>query len=118
MLWSIFVTPLPIVTVAKLLRPKDGRLRLFAAGGRVIPSGENVRGSVATVRPDASAAAFLSAMMRQGVEHHLALVYGDWKRELELFCEFTGMDYVTFHRFAYDERDADDRARGNRRPEQ
>jgi L-fucose isomerase-like protein len=33
-------------------------------------------------------------MMREGVEHHLALVYGDWKRDLELFCEFTGVEYV------------------------
>jgi L-fucose isomerase-like protein len=83
------------VTVAKLLRPIDGKLRLFVAGGEVIPSGEDVRGSVATVRPEPSAAAFLAAMMREGVEHHLALVYGDWKRDLELFCEFTGVEYVS-----------------------
>ena len=83
------------VTVAKLLRPVDGKLRLFVAGGEAIPSGEGVRGSVATVRPEPSAAAFLAAMMREGVEHHLALVYGDWKRDLELFCEFTGVEYVS-----------------------
>jgi L-fucose isomerase-like protein len=82
------------VTVAKLLRPADGRLRLFAARGEVIPTEEGVRGSVATVRPAPSAEAFLSAVMREGVEHHVALVYGDWRRDLELFCEFTAVEYV------------------------
>jgi hypothetical protein len=54
-----------------------------------------VRGSVATVRPEPSAEAFLATMMDQAVEHHVALVYGCWKRELELFCEFTGVEFVS-----------------------
>lgn len=82
------------VTLAKLLRPMDGKLRLFVAGGRAISS-DGVRGSVATVQPEPSAQAFLSSMMQNAVEHHVALVYGDWKRELELFCEFTGVEFVT-----------------------
>jgi L-fucose isomerase-like protein len=32
--------------------------------------------------------------MREAVEHHVVLVYGDWRRELELFCEFTRVEYV------------------------
>ena len=82
------------VTLAKAMRPMRGRMRLFVAGGRVIPSGDGVRGSVATVVPEPSAAAFLDAMMREAVEHHIALVYGTWKRDLELFCEFTGLEYL------------------------
>ena len=82
------------VTLAKALRPVDGRMRMFVAGGRVIPSEGGVRGSVATVAPEPSAAAFLDAMMRLAVEHHIALVYGNWKRHLELFCEFTGLEYL------------------------
>ena len=84
-----------VVTIAKLLRPSQGKLRLFAAAGQVVPSPESVRGSVATVRPRPSADAFLSAIMREGVEHHLALVYGDWRRDLEMFCEFTGIEYLS-----------------------
>lgn len=88
------------VTLAKLLRPANGpangpgkqKLRLFVAGGKVIPSGEGVRGSVATLRPEPSAAEFVDKWMREGVEHHIALVYGDWQRELKLFCEFTGVE--------------------------
>jgi len=82
------------VTLAKLLRPVDGKLRLFVAGGRAISS-VGARGSVATVQPEPSAEAFLAAMMRHAVEHHVALVYGDWKRELELFCQFTGVELVS-----------------------
>jgi L-fucose isomerase-like protein len=82
-------------TLAKLLRPQDGKLRLFVARGRVIQSGDGVRGSVATVRPEPTAAAFLDTMMREAVEHHVALVYGDWTAELAHFCEFTGVEYFS-----------------------
>jgi len=79
------------VTLAKLLLPVRGRLRLFAARGQVISTPSEVRGSVATVRPEPSAAAFIDTMMREGVEHHLALAYGDWSAELAQFCELAGL---------------------------
>ena len=79
-------------TLAKLLLPRDGRLRMFVARCQVIPSGHGVRGSVATVVPEPTAAAFMDTMMREAVEHHVALVYGDWTRELAHFCEFTGVE--------------------------
>ena len=82
------------VTLAKLLRPTDGRFTLFAASGRVVDSG-NVRGSVATVWPNPSAADFLDRILREGVEHHIALVYGSWVEELKLLCEFAGLRCVT-----------------------
>ncbi len=82
-------------TLAKLLRPRNGRWRLFVARGQVIASGEGVRGSVAAVVPEPTAAAFLETMMREAVEHHVALVYGDWTSELAHFCEFTGVEYFS-----------------------
>jgi L-fucose isomerase-like protein len=82
------------VTLAKLLRPMGGRLKLFAARGRVIPISDGVRGSVAAVQPEPSAAAFIDKMMTEPVEHHIALVYGDWGNELSQFCAFTNMDYL------------------------
>ena len=90
-----FPFPEGTATLAKLLRPRDGKLRLFVSRGRVIPSGDGVRGSVATVRPEPTAAAFLDTMMREAVEHHVALVYGDWTTELAHFCEFTGVEYFS-----------------------
>jgi L-fucose isomerase-like protein len=82
------------VTLAKLLRPTDGKFTLLAASGCVVAS-EGVRGSVATVRPDPSAADFVDLIIREGVEHHIALVYGSWLDDLKLFCEFAGLRCVT-----------------------
>jgi len=82
------------VTLAKLLRPMDGKFKLFVARGRVIPSGGEIRGSVAAVRPEPSAAAFIDKMMLEPVEHHIALVYGDWRNELAQFCAYTGVEYL------------------------
>ena len=79
------------VTLAKLMRPTKGELQLFAARGEVVES-EGVRGSVAAVRPEPSARAFLDRVMRLAVEHHFALVYGDWMAELQMLCEFTGLN--------------------------
>jgi L-fucose isomerase-like protein len=81
------------VTMAKLLRPRNGKMRLFVAEGTVIASPEGVRGSAATVQPSPSAEAFMETVMREAVEHHIALVYGRWRRELKTFCEFTGIEY-------------------------
>jgi L-arabinose isomerase len=83
------------VTLAKLVRPLNGNLKLFVAAGHVIPFSEDVRGSVATVRPEPSAAAFMDTILREPVEHHLALVYGDLRADLQQFCAFTGLEYVT-----------------------
>lgn len=82
------------VTLAKLVRPINGRLKLFVARGNVLPVSDGVRGSVAAVRPEPSAAAFLDMMMRTPVEHHIALAYGDWRGKLSQFCDFAGLDYL------------------------
>jgi len=83
-----------VVTLAKLLRPRNGELRLAAAAGDVVSS-PGVRGSVATVRPQPSAAAFVDWLMREAVEHHIALAYGAWLNDLAMFCEFTGIQFLT-----------------------
>lgn len=80
-------------TLAKLMRPSGGKLKLAVAEGEVISS-EGVRGSVATFRPDAPLAAFMDRWIREAVEHHASLVYGRRQRDLELFCEFTGVECV------------------------
>ena len=84
-----------VVTLAKLMRPIDGRFRFFAGRAEAIPTGKEVCGSVATVRPEPSAAAFLDTIIREGVEHHLVLAYGDWMRELGAFCQLAGMELLT-----------------------
>jgi len=83
-------------TLAKLLRPNNGQLTLAAAGAEVVSS-EGIRGSVATVRPKPSAAALVDWLMREAVEHHIVLAYGSWLSDLEMFCQFTGIQFVTPH---------------------
>jgi L-fucose isomerase-like protein len=80
-------------TLAKLMRPSGGKLKLAVAEGQVISS-EGIRGSVATFRPAAPLAAFMDKWIREAVEHHASLVYGCRQRDLELFCEFTGVECV------------------------
>jgi L-fucose isomerase-like protein len=82
-------------TIAKLMRPSDGRMRIFATQAEVIPTAADVRGSVATIRPQPSAKRLLDVMLREAVEHHLILVYGDWTAELAHFAEFAGIELVT-----------------------
>lgn len=83
-----------LITIAKLLRPSGDRMRMFLARGEVIPTDEGVRGSVATVRPEPSPDAFLDVLLREAVEHHLVIAYGDWTRELEQFAAFAGIDLI------------------------
>lgn len=83
------------VTLAKLLRPIDGRAKMFVARGKAVPTEQNIRGSVATVKVEPSPAAFIDKMLREGVEHHPVMVYGDWIRELVQFCELSGIELLT-----------------------
>jgi L-fucose isomerase-like protein len=83
-----------LATLAKLLRPTDGRLTMFISKGEVIAS-DGVRGSVATVKPEPSAKAFLDTMVEAAVEHHLVLGYGDQTGVLAQFCRLAGINVLT-----------------------
>ncbi len=83
------------VTIAKLLRPIDGKVKMFVARGQAQPTAEEIRGSVATVKVEPSPAAFIDKMLREGVEHHPVMVYGDWTAELTQFCELSGIEFLT-----------------------
>jgi len=82
-----------IVTIAKLLRPVEGRLRMFVGRGEVIETTPEARGSVATIKVEPTPEHFLDSMLRQAVEHHLVLVYGDWTADLEQFTQLSGIDW-------------------------
>jgi L-fucose isomerase-like protein len=83
------------VTLAKLLRPIHDRAKLFAARGEAIHTGGEIRGSVATVKVEPSPAAFIGKMLREGVEHHPVMVYGDLIQELTQFCELSDIELLT-----------------------
>ena len=83
-----------IVTIAKLQQPQNGRMKMFIGRGEVIATPPEVRGSVATIRVEPSPDLFLDTLMREAVEHHLVVVYGDWTAELGLFAQFADIEVV------------------------
>jgi L-fucose isomerase-like protein len=83
-----------VATIAKLLRPSSDKIRMFVSRGEVIPTPAGVRGSVATVRVEPSPDRFLEVMLREAVEHHVVLVYGDWTSDLEHFCDMAGVSLI------------------------
>jgi L-fucose isomerase-like protein len=82
------------VTIAKLLRPFESGMKMFVGRGEAIPTDPGVRGTVATIRVEPSAAGFLQAMLHHGVEHHLVIVYGDWTEDLAQFARLAGIEYL------------------------
>jgi L-fucose isomerase-like protein len=89
-----FPFPAGRVTIAKLLRPSEGGMRMFVARGEALPTEAGVRGSVATIRPEPSPEALLDRMLREAVEHHLVVAYGDWTGELAHFARFAGIELI------------------------
>jgi len=82
------------VTIAKLLRPFESGMKMFVGRGEVIPTHPAARGTVATVQVKPSPAKFLQSMLDHGVEHHLALAYGDWIEDLAQFALFAGIGWL------------------------
>ncbi len=73
-----FPFPEGTVTLAKLLRPIDGKLKLFVVRGQAIPAATTSAAAWPRCGRSHRAEAFIDTMMREPVEHHVALVYGDW----------------------------------------
>ena len=84
-----------VVTIAKLLRPSGNGMRMFVGRGNVIRTPPEVRGSVATIQVEPSPDRFLDALLREAVEHHLVVVYGDWTAHLADFSELAGIELIT-----------------------
>ncbi|MEM2094718.1 MAG: hypothetical protein QXI32_05420 [Candidatus Bathyarchaeia archaeon] len=88
------------VTLAKLGgRAVEGRLRMFIAGGEVVEPSEDMKkrssGCYTCVRPDAPIRRFLHALVSEGIEHHILLVYADVRAELEAFCDILDIQKIT-----------------------
>jgi L-fucose isomerase-like protein len=89
-----FAFPPGQVTIAKLIRPLDGLIRMFVGRGEVIPTAPSTRGSIATIRVEPSPAEFIDILLENAVEHHLVVVYGDWTEELAQFAKFARIQLV------------------------
>jgi L-fucose isomerase-like protein len=69
------------VTIARLSEA-DGNYRLVVGGGEMIPLPLSFSGTSGTLRFDRPAAEVLDTILREGLEHHVAITYGDVVAEL------------------------------------
>jgi len=79
-----------IVTLARVSRTATG-LRLVLGRGEMLAGSQPFRGTAGVVRVDGGAQPFLDRLMRHGLEHHLALTYGDYTQELIAFARLIEM---------------------------
>lgn len=73
------------VTLARISQ-STGRLRLVVGKGVMIAGPKPFSGTAGILKPAASAQSFLDVIMREGLEHHISLVYGDFTAELKAFA--------------------------------
>ncbi|MCY4063495.1 MAG: L-fucose/L-arabinose isomerase family protein [Chloroflexi bacterium] len=70
------------VTIARLSEA-TGEFRLVIGGGEMLKAPPAFMGTSGTIRFDSGAAAVMDALLREGLEHHISLVYGDHQDALE-----------------------------------
>ena len=70
------------VTVARLSEA-TGEFRLVIGGGEMLKAPPAFTGTSGTIRFDSGAAAVMDTILREGLEHHISLTYGDHQDALE-----------------------------------
>lgn len=93
LLMEFSLKPGPI-TVARLSRA-SGELTLVAGRGRVLPSSKSFSGTSGVVKFDTPAKEFLDIIMKNGLEHHVSVTYGDYFDELLVLADLLGLPVIT-----------------------
>lgn len=70
------------VTLARLSEA-SGEFRLIIAGGEMLQAPPSFSGTSGTLRFDSGAQVAMDTLIREGLEHHLSLTYGDHRPALE-----------------------------------
>jgi len=78
------------VTIARLSQA-TGELRLVLARGEMLASPKPFSGTSGTLRLSGPVRNFLDILMKEGLEHHVSLVYGDYWQELQVFAQLVGL---------------------------
>lgn len=78
------------VTLARVSQA-SGELRLVFGRGQMIAEPKPFSGTAGVLQLDVHARAFLAMLMREGLEHHISLTYGDYVRELQAFANMIGL---------------------------
>ncbi len=78
------------VTIARLSEA-SGEFRLVIGGGEMLKAPAAFTGTSGRIRFDSGAAAVMDAIMREGLEHHVSLAYGDHRSVLEALARMLAL---------------------------
>jgi len=81
---------------ATLARLSAGRndLRLFFAGGEAVDKGKELRGNPLSIRFDSPVRHVVDVIMKEGLEHHYAVVHADVRPQLRLLAKWLGIECI------------------------
>jgi L-fucose isomerase and related proteins len=80
-----------IVTLAKLTREFN---KMVISTGKIIKPSQIYRGGICEVVLDINVLEYFSNIIKEGIEHHVCLVYGDIKKELIQLAKLMMIDYI------------------------
>lgn len=76
------------------LRTQDSRYQLVIGGGEMVRAPKSFTGTSGVLRFDRPATAVFDTIMRMGLEHHVSIVYGDYREELRHVARLVGLPVV------------------------
>lgn len=84
-----------LVTVLRVSQSL-GALRMIIGKGEILTAPKPFSGSSGTIRFSCSAREFVDLLMREGLEHHISLAYGDYMAEIEAFASMANIQVTRF----------------------
>ncbi|GAB4480061.1 MAG: L-fucose/L-arabinose isomerase family protein [Anaerolineales bacterium] len=88
-----------VVTVARLSQA-TGDLRLVVGSGEMLAEPKPFSGTAGTLKLDCGAQKFLQLLMREGLEHHVSLTYGNYLSELLAFASLINLPVLNMEKEA------------------
>jgi L-fucose isomerase-like protein len=82
------------ITFARISQA-TGNISLVLGKGEMLSLPKPFSGTSGTLRPGGTTTKFLEVLMRDGLEHHISLVYGDYLAELQAFAHQAGISVLT-----------------------
>jgi L-fucose isomerase-like protein len=82
------------ITFARISQA-TGNISLVLGKGEMLSLPKPFSGTSGTLRPGGTTEKFLEVLMRDGLEHHISLVYGDYLAEMQAFAHQVGISVLT-----------------------
>ncbi|MCB0116781.1 MAG: hypothetical protein KDD84_21935 [Caldilineaceae bacterium] len=79
------------VTVARLHHLPDTGYRLVVGGGEMVSAPPSFSGTSGVIRFDRPVMDVFDTVMQEGLEHHVCIVYGDYRAALKAYARLAGL---------------------------